>query len=97
MTIGKDLNGRTDHFLVLDVDNVSLNVWAPYFSIGNIMFLTLDNSEKIKLNRSIFGSHGKFFHLKSANYAYNIYLDDETYNKIINAKSIYFEIQGDPQ
>lgn len=97
MTIGKDAEGRSDRFLVLEVSNGSIALWNRDFNIGEMMFLTLDNSERIKLNPSISGSKGKFFYLQSANYAHNVYLDDETYNKIINANSIYFEVQGSPR
>lgn len=97
IVIGKDSNGEKDHFLILKT-NAGFSLLArPSFSIGDHIFITIDESERIKLSPSILGSRGKFLILSNATFEHSVYIDEETYNKILNASYVYFEIQNSPR
>ena len=92
-TIAKSSSGDIDHYLVLIVDN-NERTMAKYFSVGKHLILTLNRSEKLNLNISGYYATGKNTSLSSGSDEQSTYLTEEIFNKIIEANSIYFELQG---
>lgn len=94
MSAGKNAEGKTDHFLILEVTDGFFEVFPRTFRIGDHMFLTLNQSEKIKLPVSSILSQGSFIAVRNATGKFSVYLNEETYNKLLNANYVYFEIQA---
>lgn len=94
ITTGNDSAGKTDHYLVLEEIDGFWEVFPSIFIIGDYMFPTINQSEKIKLPISILESKGSITSVSNATGKYSTYLNEETYNKLLNPSYVYFEIQG---
>jgi hypothetical protein len=85
-----DSNTKPDHFLILNADSG----FGRYFSIGDSMILTINNSTKLRLKPSMLGSSGKISRYTAGDFGKTIYLHSDEYETIKNASSMKFEIKG---